>query len=85
MVCEILRHELIGLNAKVIESKNQANVAIQGKIGDETKNTITIIQGNKKKRLMKKNVVLEITFKNKRFHVDGKLLAKRPEDRIKGR
>lgn len=82
-VKDVLKHELIGLKAKVIDSSNEFNIGIEGEIIDETKETLTILQKKDKKRLMKRNVSLEIKFNNRIIQIQGKLLVKRPEDRIK--
>ncbi|MEA3430976.1 MAG: ribonuclease P protein subunit [Nanoarchaeota archaeon] len=85
MIKNILKHELIGLGAKVIGSTNKADIGIKGIIIDETKNTITILEKDEKKKLIKKNIILEIEYEGKKIHVEGKLIAKRPEDRIKAK
>ena len=45
----IIKHELIGLKAEIVDSRNKANIGIKGKIIDETKNTIIIEHKSKKK------------------------------------
>jgi len=79
----IVKHELIGLKAKVIDSKNKANVGIAGKIIDETKNTIIIESKGEKKRLFKNNITIDLKVNNKIVRVDGKLLFGRPKERVK--
>ncbi len=80
-VKKITRHELIGLKAKITDAKNKANIGIQGKIIDETKNTISI-EG---KKILKKNVEIEFTINNKKIKIDGEKLQKNPIDRTKSR
>jgi ribonuclease P protein subunit POP4 len=80
----LLRHELIGLNAKVLRSKNAANVGIEGKITDETLNTLTIQTNSREKKIFKADVVLLIELPDrKKVQVDGALLVGRPWERIK--
>lgn len=79
----ITKHELIGSSVEIVDSSNKSNVGIKGKIIDETKNTITIQQNNKQKRLFKNNIMLIIKIKDKRYKIKGKLLAQRPKDRLK--
>ncbi len=79
----VLKHELIGLSAEVVESKNKRNTGIKGKIIDETKNTITISQKNKKKRLIKKNIKIIVKIKNNQYKIDCDKIRKRPEERLK--
>jgi ribonuclease P protein subunit POP4 len=80
----LVRHELIGLEAEVITSTNQSAVGIKGTVIDETRETIVIETAKGEKRLAKK----ECTFRFKlpsgeAVRVDGKVLVSRPEDRIK--
>ena len=80
---DITKHELIGLNIKIIESKNKANIGLTGKLIDETKHTITIKTKTRKKMVFKNNIKIELKMNNKKISVDGKLLTGRPEDRVK--
>lgn len=94
----ILRHELIGLNCKIQESKNSYSKNIEGKIVDETMKTIkietkfgikTIIKSGTTFRLdIEKNFeTLSQHFRKpsvfQKIDVDGNFLIARPEDRIK--
>ena len=71
----VYRGEIIGKTIKIIDSKNPSNVGIQGKVVNETKNTL-VIDG---KRVFKKNIIIKINNQT----VEGKQLLKRPEERIK--
>jgi ribonuclease P protein subunit POP4 len=80
----ILRHELIGLNAKIVRANNQYVRGIHGIVVDESKNTI-VLQRNGRKVLIPKSVA---TFRFKltdgRFvDVNGSRLVGRPESRLK--
>ncbi|MEK6808324.1 MAG: ribonuclease P protein subunit [Nanoarchaeota archaeon] len=75
---DLIRGELIGLNLRVIGKE------IQGRIIDETKNLFIIETSDKKrKKLIKKNNVFEFLVENEIIRVDGKVLAVRPEERIR--
>jgi len=77
-----LKGELIGKEVVVVDSKNKSNIGIEGKIVNETKNTIWVSDKESNlKKLIKKNIVL--LFKNEKIKVDGKILVGRPEDRLK--
>lgn len=77
---KLVRSEFIGLNIKVV-GKN-----IQGRIIDETKNSILIeTQKGNRKMILKNNNEFEFVFSDKKIVVDGKKLAFRPEERIKKR
>ena len=78
---DVLKHELIGLEAEIIAAKNKSLVGIKGKIIDETKNTITI--GTKK--ILKEQVTIKMKIKNNIAIVNGEKLVARPEERIKKR
>ncbi len=79
----LVRHELIGLEIEVINSKNPSLDGIKGKIIEETKNTLKIKTKNKMKIVNKNQVTLKTNFKGKITIIDGSLLVGRPEDRIK--
>jgi ribonuclease P protein subunit POP4 len=82
-VNDIVKHELIGLKTKVVDSKNKANIGIQGKIIDETKNTIIIQSKGDKKKLFKTNITIDVQVNNKIVRINGKLLVGRPKERVK--
>lgn len=77
----LLKAELIGLEAEVIDSNNKDNIGIKGKVTDETKNTLTI--GGRV--VLKKNAIIEFDADGKKMTIEGKKLAKNPEERIKNR
>ncbi|MBI4447360.1 ribonuclease P protein subunit [Candidatus Woesearchaeota archaeon] len=79
----IAKRELIGLEAEIIDAKNQSLVGIKGKIVDETKNTLLIEHNGKTKKVLKEDVTLNIHINNQTFQINGKVLIGRPEDRIK--
>ena len=80
----LVRHELIGLNAKVIKSQNPANEGLQGKIVNETFQTITLQVNSREKKIFKESVILLIELPDgKKVQVEGKLLLARPWERIK--
>jgi ribonuclease P protein subunit POP4 len=82
----ILRHELIGLQVRVLDALNPSVNGIRGTVVDETRNTLAISNG-KETAMVPKEIA---TF---RFHlptgilvdVDGARLMSRPENRLKTR
>lgn len=73
------RHELIGLEAEVVESTDEEQVGIKGEVMDETKNILRI--GDKK--VEKKNCTFLFTIPSgEKVKLDGKLIHERPEDRV---
>ena len=74
-----MKKELIGLDIEIAKAANNSLVGIKGRVIDETKNTLLIKTGKGEKRVIKK----QATFLIKGSEIDGKKLAKRPEERIK--
>jgi len=79
----ILKYELIGIEAEVVDARNKANIGIKGMVIDETKNTLVIETEKGKKRVIKQNAVFEFRFGKQRVRIDGRLLVGRPEERLK--
>lgn len=75
----ILGNGLIGATAIIVDAKNRQLIGLAGIVVDETKHTLIIKVGGKKKRVIKKDVTLRIG----RYIIDGKLLYGRPEERLK--
>jgi ribonuclease P protein subunit POP4 len=83
----IFRHEFVGLQVEVAASSHEGYRGINGRVVDETKNTIKIedVEGNEK-IIPKKAVVFEFTLPDGvKVEVNGKVIAMRPENRIKKR
>ena len=79
----ILRHELSGLEARVVASTH-AGYKVAGVIVGETRNTLTIKTKDKKVKVPKDCVTLELSLPDGAIvQVEGRLLVARPEDRIK--
>lgn len=78
---KIARGELIGVRIKIEDSKNKSIIGLQGKIIDETKNMLKIETNKGKKTIIKDQV--KINFIDYNQIIDGKILKKRPEERIK--
>ena len=82
----ILKHELIGLEASIITSNDQSLLNLTGRIVDETRNLIKM-ETNKGIKKVPKNIIrLRLILPNKEMvNIQGSLLVGRPEDRIKKR
>ena len=82
----IVQQELIGLEAKVVRSSHPGFVGIEGKVLDETRNTILILHKNKKKIVIKNTAVFNLTTPDGTIvEIDGKTIIGRPENRVKKR
>lgn len=79
----VTKYELIGLDIKIVRSKNQDLLNLKGRIIDETKNMLIIQSNNKIKKIIKDQVTIELKMNNKLMQIDGKLLVGRSEERIK--
>jgi ribonuclease P protein subunit POP4 len=80
-ISTLLKGELIG--REVCLTKLSGGSTIQGRIIDETKNTVVVKAKNQKKRLIKAIYAFEFELDGRKLRVDGKHFQKRPEERIK--
>ena len=79
----ILRHELIGLEAKVVKDSNPCNLSIKGVVVDETRNTLSIKTSGSEKIVAKEEAVFVFNLSGTLVEVEGATLVGRPEDRVK--
>jgi len=80
----LVRHELIGLKVRIAESPNKLNAGLEGKVIDETRNTLVMERTNGKEiRIQKERNVFSFELNSGRVRIEGRLLMGRPEDRIK--
>lgn len=80
---DFIREEFIGLNVLVYRCKLKSLEGVYGKVIDETKNTL-IIEADDKRVIVPKALSEFLFFYNDYvIFVDGKLISKRPWDRIK--
>lgn len=80
----LVRHELIGLDVKIKESKNRSQLGLKGKVVGETYSTLRIETDKGEKTIPKDITIFIFTLPNgTKVQVDGKVLIGRPEDRIK--
>lgn len=83
---DIVQHEFIGLNAKVVSSPQSSYVGIRGRVVDETRNTLMILHKNEKKTVIKETAVFNFTLSDGTVvELNGKTIVGKPEDRIKKR
>ena len=79
----ILRHELIGLEAGVVRSRNPSHRAVEGFIVDESMKTLVIEQDGESKRIPKRDATFIIKLPSGLVEVEGAALYGRPQDRVK--
>ena len=75
-----LNSEFIGSEAQIIESSNKKFIGLTGNILDESKHTFIIKTTHGTKMIPKEHNVWKIG--NEQV-INGSLISKRPEDRIK--
>jgi len=81
----ILQRELIGLEVKVMKAINPHYIGISGRVIDETRETVTVLDHGKEKTLVKRLTTFQLTLPDGTIlEVDGKALVGRTEDRVKG-
>ncbi len=78
----LIRHELIGLDVVVSASLNPLSVGIQGKLVDETQQTLTINTKKGDKKILKRMSTFVFNVDGKKVEVKGSVIAKRPWERI---
>ncbi|MEF8880829.1 MAG: ribonuclease P protein subunit [Candidatus Nanohaloarchaea archaeon] len=75
------KHELIGLEVEVEEHSDESIEGLSGTVVDETKNML-VIDG---KKVQKEEAVFIFKLDESKVRINGSLIAKRPEDRVKMR
>ncbi len=80
---KLLRNELLNLMVTIKHSSNPLHEGINGVVVDETKNSIVIANGSKRRRIQKEYVIYLFSMPNgKLIEIDGRWLLGRPVDRI---
>jgi len=83
---DIIRSEFIGTKTIVVRGEASSCVGLSGKIIDETRSTVVILQNGERKRIVKNSVVFHFEFCDGAvYEINGRLLLGRPEDRVKRR
>jgi ribonuclease P protein subunit POP4 len=81
---DIVRGEFIGTEAKIAKSPHSGYLGLSGEVVNETKNTFTLLHSGETKDVIKDAAVFHFKFSDGTIvEIDGKLLAGRPEDRLK--
>jgi len=82
----LVRHELIGLDVRVMRSQNRQLVGLKGRIVDETRNTLILKDRDRQFAISKNIVSLRLSLpRGETVDLDGNMIVARPEDRIKMR
>ena len=75
--------EYLGLDIEIIESGDESQRGLKGKVYNETKNTFVIKTKNGLKRVGKKGKKFMFVNEKEKIYVDGDKINYRPEERIK--
>lgn len=82
----MLRHELIGLEARVTNSSDPGLIGTYGTIVDETRDMLVIEHVGKPKIVPKAHSIFMLTLPSgEEVEVDGAKLVARPEERVRKR
>ena len=79
----IMGHELIGLPVVISHSTDHNKKGIQGRVIDETQNTLTVETNNGEKKIPKKEVKIMVELGKEKVMVEGMQIVAKPEDRVK--
>lgn len=77
----IVLHELIGLDAEVIDCRDHSQIGIKGKVINETKNLLYLKHDSKVNKVVKKISKFRFTHGNDSFVVDGEEINFRAYER----
>lgn len=78
-------HEIIGLDAQIIQSGNLQLVGIHGKIIDETKNMFTLKTESGIKDIPKNKTIWRFSMNGLEKELNGSKLTKRSHERLGGK
>lgn len=77
----IVLHELIGLQAEVVNSSDRSQIGIKGRVIDETKNLIYLSDNTLTRKIVKKTSTFRFSEGKNRFVVEGEEINFRPYER----
>ena len=79
----VFPHELVGEEITIVDSTNESEIGLTGKVVDETKITLKLeTQNGEIKTILKQNATIKLKTGEL---IRGVTIAKRSEDRIKGK
>lgn len=82
----VIKHELVGLQAHIVASNDPNHVCQRGLVVGESKGMLYIRTSTGEKRIPKRICTVDLTLPDgATIRVDGGLLYGRPEDRMKRR
>jgi ribonuclease P protein subunit POP4 len=80
----LVRHELVGLEVRIAESRNPSQAGLSGKVVDESRNMLLIETRDGVRSFAKDECAFSFHLPSGEWvRVEGTLLVARPEDRVK--
>lgn len=79
----LARHELIGLEARVVDGPDPTQVGIEGTIVDETRGTLVLATDAGERTLPKPGRRFAVALEDEVVEIDGDAIAHRPGERTK--
>ncbi len=77
----IVLHELIGLDAEVVDSRDRSQIGLKGRVIRETKNLLYLLHESKTRRIVKITSTFRFAVGKESFVVDGREINFRPYER----
>lgn len=81
----IFKHELTGLEAKVLKCPDKGKEGIRGKVVNESQNMLIIQTKKGDKKVAKKGTIFRFFIKEGAVDIEGNVLLSKPEERIKSK
>jgi len=78
----LTKHELIGLEVAIVRASDPSLVGVQGRVVDETRNTVVVETAGREKRVPKQGSRFRFMVQGG-VEVEGDEILFRPEDRVK--
>ncbi len=78
----LVKHELIGLEARVVEATDPGHLGLEGKVVDETRNTLVLEVSGRELTIPKEGSAFLFRLEEDVL-IQGSRLLYKPEDRIK--
>lgn len=79
----LARHELVGLDARVVDSPDPTQVGLEGTIVDETRGTLVLSMDAGESTVPKPGRTFAVGLDGETVEIDGEQIAHRPGERTK--
>lgn len=79
----LIKQPFIGQEVQIMKSKNATQEGMKGTVIDETRERLTLQTNKGRRSVDKKSVQLRFKKEGQVYDIEGSLIAKTPEERIK--